>query len=82
MAGGVIAFGYEDIVIQSTLQWLVQWNRRPHKFFLDFAQPFKARLKLQMMIARTLGDGGDDGNIVSFGAYVMGRRDNGDINVY
>lgn len=37
MAGGVIALRNEDIVIQPTLQWLVERNCRTHKLLFDLA---------------------------------------------
>lgn len=37
MACGVVALRDEDVVIQTTLQWLIERNRRPHKLLFDFA---------------------------------------------
>lgn len=51
MARGVVALRNEDVVIQPTLEGLVERNCGTHKLLLDFAQPFKPGLQLKMMVA-------------------------------
>lgn len=57
MTGGVIAFGNEDVVVLTALQWLVQGYGRTHESFLDSAESIETRLKFKVMIAGSFCNG-------------------------
>lgn len=82
MTGGVIAFRNEDVVVLAALQWLVQGNGRTHESLLNSAESIETRLKFKVMIAESFCNGGNNSNIVAFGANIVCRRDNRDIDVY
>ena len=82
MACGIVALGYKDVVFLAGLDWLVQWDRRAQKLLLDLAEAVKPRLKLEVVVAVALGNGGNDGDVVSLGADVVRRRNDGDVDVY
>ena len=81
MTGGVIAFGNEDVVVLTALQRLVQGNGRTHESFLNSAKSFKARLQFKVVVAGSFGNGGNNGDIVAFGAYVVCGGDNRNIDI-
>jgi len=66
MARRIITLRDEDIIIDSTLQWFIEWDRRTHEFLFDPAETFEAGCEFQMMVGGSFGDGGDDGDVVAF----------------
>ena len=81
MASGVVALRYEDVVIGTALNWLVEWDSRAHELLLNLSETVETGLELKVVVGVGLGDGRDDGNVVALGADVVGGRDNGDVNV-
>jgi hypothetical protein len=81
VAGSIIALREEDVIIDAALQWLVERNRLAHELLLDTAEPVKTGLKLKVMITIAFGDGRNNGNVVSLGADIVGRRYDCDINI-
>lgn len=81
MGCGIIAFRDENVIMDSALQRLIQGNRRTHEMFLDLAESFKTRFELEMMVGRFFGNGGYDGNKISLGTDIVGRRHNGNIDI-
>lgn len=70
------------MIILSGLEGLIQGNRWSGEFLFDPAKSIKARLELEVVIRRALGYGGDNGDIVAFGANIMGRRNNSNVNIW
>lgn len=81
MTGGVVALRDEDVVILAALNGLVERDGRSHELLLDLAQALKAGLELEVVIAVTLGNCRDNGNVVALRADVVRRRDNGNVDV-
>jgi hypothetical protein len=52
-----------------------------HKLLLDSAKAFKTRSKLKMVICRCLSDCGDNSNIVTLGADIVGARHHSDVDI-
>jgi len=82
MTCSIVTLRYEDVVIHTALQRLVKRYWCTHEFLFDLAQSVKARLELKMVVTRALSDSGDDGNVVAFGADVVRRRYNGNVDIY
>jgi len=64
-----------------TLQRLVNRDWRANEALFDFAETLQTGLKLEVVVGFGFGDGGDDGNIVAFGADVVRGGDDGDVDV-
>jgi hypothetical protein len=58
------------------------WKGIYHEFLLDPAEALKSWLKFKVVVGGRLGDGGDDGDVVAFGAYVMSAGNDGNVNIY
>jgi hypothetical protein len=78
---GVVALRHENVVIFATLDGLVEWDGLTHELLLNLAETIKTGLKLKVVVAVALGNGGHDGDVVAFGADVVGRGDDGNVNV-
>lgn len=78
----VIALGDKDAVVDATIHRLIERYRRPKELLFNLAEPFEARLKLEVVVAVTFGNRRDYGNIVAFGADIVRRRYHSNINVY
>lgn len=68
---------------------IVSWSDFPggrkgiyHELLLDPAEALKSWFKFEVVVGGRLGDGGDDGNVVTFGAYVMGAGNDGNVDIY
>jgi hypothetical protein len=70
---GVVALGHENVVVAAAANRLVQRDGRAHELLLDPAETVKTRLKLEVVVAVALSDGGDNGDVVALGADVVGR---------
>lgn len=81
MARSVVALGQEDVVVRTALDWLVERDGRTHELLLDRSKAVKTRLELEVVVAVTLGNGGDNSDVVSLGADVVCRRDNRNVDV-
>ena len=64
-----------------TLQRLINWDWRANEAFFDFAEALQARLEFEVVVGFGFGDGGDDGDVVAFGADVVSGGDDGDVDV-
>ena len=82
MAGSVIALRDENAVVDAALQWLIERDGWTHELLFDSSKTFKARRKLEVVVCIGLGDGGDDGDVVTLGADAVGAGDDGDVDVY
>lgn len=71
VTGRVVASRDEDVVILSALERLVDGNRRSHELLLDLAETIESGLQLEVVVAVTLGNGRDNGNVVALGSYVV-----------
>lgn len=69
----IVALRDEDVVVAAILNGLVQWDGGTHELLLDLAEALEAGLKLEMVVAVTLSDGADNGNVVTLGADVVCR---------
>ena len=81
MASGVVALRYEDVVIGTTLNWLVEWDSRAHELLLNLSETVETGLELKVVVAIALSDRGDDSDVVALGADVVCRRDDSDVDV-
>jgi hypothetical protein len=81
MASGVVALRYEDVVIGTALNWLVEWDSRAHELLLNLSETVETRLELKVVVAVALSDRGDDSDVVALGADVVCRRDDSDVDV-
>lgn len=81
MARGIITPADVDAVLVTAVEGLVERDRWTHELLLDPAEALEARLQLQVVVGRRLGDGGDNGNVIALGADVVRRGDDGDVNV-
>ena len=72
VTGCVVALGDEDVVIDAALQWPVEWDWWSHELLFDSSKAFKARCELKMMVRVCFRYCGDNGNVVTFGADVVG----------
>ena len=50
MACCVVAFRDENVVVDTTFQWLIKWYGGPHELFFDSAETLEAWLKLKVVI--------------------------------
>jgi hypothetical protein len=66
MARRIITLGDEDVIIDTTLQRFVERDWWTEEFLFDLAETFKAWCEFQMVVGCGFGDGGDDGNVVTF----------------
>jgi hypothetical protein len=71
VAGGIIALREENVIINATLQRLVERDRLAHELLLDAAKPVKTRLELEVVIAVALRNGRDNSDVVSFRANIV-----------
>lgn len=97
VAGGIVTLGDEDVVVDTALERLVEWDwwalggvscffvksimGTYHELLLDPAEALKARCELQVMVCVGLCHCGNYGDVVTLGAYVMCRRDHGDVDI-
>ena len=81
MASGVVALRYEDVVIGTALNWLVEWDSRAHELLLNLSEKVETGLELKVVVAIALSDRGDDSDVVALGADVVCRRDDSDVDV-
>lgn len=81
VAGRIIRLRDKDVVVQSTLKWLVQWNRWAHELLLDLSETLETRGELEVVICRGLGHGGDDGDVVAWWADVVGGGNHRNVDV-
>ena len=81
MTRRIITLGNKDVIVDTALQWLIEWNGRTEEFLLDLPEAVKAWLELEVMVAGAFGDGGDDGDVEALGADVMGGGDDSDVDV-
>ena len=72
MAGCVVALGDEDVVIDTALQWLIERNGWAHELLLDSSETLKSRCELEVVVGVGLGNGGDNGNVVTLRADAVG----------
>ena len=82
MASGVVALRYEDVVIGTALNWLVEWDSRAHELLLNLSETVKTRLELEVVVSICLGDGRDNGDVVALRADVVCRRNHGNVDIY
>ena len=73
VAGGIVALRQENVVVGTALEWLVKWNRWAHELLLNLSETVETWLKLKVVVAVTLGNGGDNGDVVALGADVVCR---------
>jgi hypothetical protein len=78
---GVVALRHENVVILAALKGLVERDGLAHELLLNLAETLKTGLKLKVVVAVALGDGGHNGDVVTLGADVVGRRDDGNVDV-
>ena len=71
MAGSIVAFRDENIVIPSAFQRLVERYWCAHEFLLNLSEPVNSRLQLEVVVARALRDSGDDSDVVAFWTNVV-----------
>jgi len=81
VTGSVVALRDKDIVIHTTLEWLVQWNWWAHKLLFHSSEAFETGGKLEVVVGRCLRNGGYDGDVVALGANIVraGNHSNVDI---
>lgn len=77
----VVTLGDEDTVLLATLQRLVDGDWRTHELLFNRTQAFKARLELEVVVDIVLGNGRDDGDVVTLRADVVCRRDHRDVDI-
>lgn len=82
MASSIVALGEEDVVVDSAFERLVERDGLAHELLLDVSKTIETGLKLKVVVAISLGNCRYDGNVVALGADVVGRRDDGDVNVW
>ena len=56
-------------------------NKTYHELLLNLAEPLETGLELEVVVGGSLGNRGDDGDPVTLGADVVGRRDGGNVDV-
>jgi hypothetical protein len=78
---GVIALGHENVVVAAASSRLVQRDGWTHELLLDPAETVETWLKLKVVVAVALSDGGDDGDVVPLGADVVCGRDDSNVDV-
>jgi hypothetical protein len=66
--------------LATAIEQALRGNTHSEKL-LDLAKSVDAGLELEVVVRRGLGDGRNDGDVVSLGADIVGRRDHGDVNV-
>ena len=71
MAGGIVTLGQVDVVVLATFYRLVQRNWWAQELFLNLAETVKAGLELEVVVAVTLSNCGDYGNVVALRADVV-----------
>jgi hypothetical protein len=81
VACSVVALREEDVVVGAALQWLVEGNGLAHKLLLDLAEAVETRLELEVVVGVCLSDSRDNGDVVTLGADVVGRRDDSNVDV-
>lgn len=81
MARSIVALRQENVVVNTALNWLIEWDGWAHELLLDRSKAFKTGLELEVVVAVTLGNGGDDGDVVSLGADIVCRRDDRNVDV-
>lgn len=97
VAGGIVALRDEDVVVDTALEGLVErdwwalggvscfFNRLVvgtyHELLLDPAEALKAGCELEVVVCVGLCHCGNDGDVVTLGAYVVCRRDHGDVDI-
>ena len=52
-----------------------------HELLLDPAEALKSWFKFKVVVGGRLGDGGDDGDVEAFGAYVMGAGNDSNVDI-
>lgn len=52
-----------------------------HELLLDLAEAVNTGLELEVVVGRSLGDGGDDGNPVALGADIVRGRDASNVDI-
>jgi hypothetical protein len=72
MAGRVIALGDVNIIVDTTLQRLVDWNWWAHELLLDSSESLEARCEFEVVVCVGLGDSGDNGDVVAFRTDAVG----------
>lgn len=82
MACGVVALREEDVVVCAALQRLVQRDGLAHELLLDLSEAVKTGLELEVVVGICLSDSRDNGDVVTLGADVVGRRDDSNVDVY
>ena len=53
-----------------------------HELLLDPAEALKSWFKFKVVVGCRLGNGGDDGDVVAFGTYVMSTGNDGNVDIY
>lgn len=71
MAGGIVALGDEDVVVDTALQWLVDGDRRSHKLLLNLSESVETGLEFKVVVAVALGNRGNNGDVVTLGGDVV-----------
>lgn len=98
VAGGIVTLGDEDVVVDTALERLVEWDwwalggvscffvglkaDTYHELLLDPAEALEAGCELQVVVCVGLCHCGNDGDVVTLGAYVVCRRDHGDVDIF
>jgi len=52
-----------------------------HELFLNSPETLEPRCELKVVIRRGFSNGGDDGDVISFRANIMGARNNCNIDI-
>ena len=68
MARSVVTLADENLILVAAIQRLVARERRALEFLFDFAEACESGLEFKVVVCRPFGDGGDDGDVVPFGA--------------
>lgn len=98
VAGGIVTLRDEDVVVDTALERLVEWDWWAlgsisyffvilmvvtyHELLLNPAEALKAGCELQVVVRVGLCHCGNDGDVVALGAYVVCRRDHGDVDIF
>lgn len=81
MARGIVALGDEDIVVFTALDRLVQRNGREVELLQEGTESLLTKLELLVGVGVVLGDGGNNSDVLVLGADVMGRPNDGDVDI-
>lgn len=77
----IVALRDVDVITLAVFKWLIEWDGRAHEHLLNLAQAVKTWLELEVVVCFAFSDGRDNGNIITFGTDVVGRRNHGNIDV-